>query len=413
MSPISAKMLINNRLLAILVLGFSSGLPLALTYSTLQAWFTNEHINIVAIGSLSLIGLPYTLKFLWAPLMDHYSLSWLGRRGWIIYMQLAVALSLALLANMDPSLEAGKMALIALAVAFFSASQDIAIDAYRTTILKPDERGLGAAYFVFAYRVAMLVSGGLALIFADYFGWKITYLLMAILILLSMLPTYFAPNTLEYHSVSPTLFGTIKESFLDLLQREKVVLLLLFIVFYKFGDAFAVSLMTNFLLKGLGFSLIEVGTAYKIVSFVAMILGGFVGGLILTRWHVYYALLLFGLAQSFSNLTFVVLALAGKQFFLMAGSIFIENFCSGLSTAAFFAFLMSLCNAKYAAGQFALLSAIASLGRVFLGPIAGLVVQNVGWVQFYIWSFILCLPGILLLVLLKDKVFIHAEAAAD
>lgn len=414
MPSTSSKMLVNHRLLATLFLGFSSGLPLALTYSTLQAWFTYAHISIVTIGSLSLIGLPYILKFLWAPIMDHYSFKWLGkRRGWIIYTQLAVAISLALLANMDPSKEAGAMALMAFAVALFSASQDVAIDAYRTNILRPEERGLGAAYFVFAYRIAMLISGGLALIFADYLGFKVTYELMAVLILLSMLPAYFAPQTPESHSALPSIFGTIKESFIDLWQREKVILLLLFIVFYKFGDAFAVSLMTNFLLKGLGFSLTEVGTAYKIVSFIAMILGGFVGGLFLTHWNIYRALLVFGLAQSFSNLTFVALALSGKNFSLMAGSIFIENFCSGLSTAAFFAFLMSLCNPRFSAGQYAVLSAIASSGRVFLGPVAGLVVQTVGWVQFYIWSFVLCFPGILLLLFLKDKVSAHAQVATD
>lgn len=413
MSSLSSKALFNNRLLAILFLGFSSGLPLALTTSTLQAWFTKANINIVTIGALSLLGIPYTLKFLWAPIMDHYSLRLFGkRRGWILLMQLCVAVTLLLLANMDPSTQTNMMALIALTVAFFSASQDIAIDAYRTDVLLPEERGLGASYFVFAYRIAMLVSGGLALICADYLGWKVTYQLMALLILLSMLPTFFAPHTVEAPTAK-NLFRTISASLLDLLQREKIVLLFLFIIFYKFGDAFAMSLMTPFLINGLGFSLTEVGSAYKIVSFIAVILGGFTGGLILLRWNIYRALLVFGLAQSFSNLTFVVLALAGKNFLLMTSSIFIENFCSGLSTAAFFAFLMSLCNQRFSAGQYALLSAIASLGRVFLGPIAGVVVQNVGWVQFYIWSFVLCLPGILFLMLLKDKVFQHAHAAAD
>lgn len=413
MSSVSSKTLLNNRLLAMLLLGFSSGLPLALTNSTLQAWFTKSNINIVAIGALSLLGIPYTIKFLWAPLMDHYSLRWFGkRRGWIILMQLGVAITLLILSTMEPSTEAKAMGFVALVVAFFSASQDIAIDAYRTDILHPEERGLGASYFVFAYRIAMLVSGGLALISADYLGWAVTYQLMALLILISMLPTYLAPPTAETPSAKH-LYQTIYDSFFDFLQRDKVVLILLFIVLYKIGDAFALSLMTPFLIKGLGFSLTEIGSAYKLVSIVAIILGGFAGGLILLRWPIYRALLVFGLAQSFSNLAFAVLAIVGKNFFLMASAIFIENFCSGLSTAAFFAFLMSLCNQRYSATQYALLSAIASVGRVFLGPIAGVIVQNIGWVQFFIWSFILCLPGLLVLVLLKDKVLQHAQVAAD
>ena len=171
--------------------------------------------------------------------------------------------------------------------------------------------------------------------------------------------------------------------------------------------------MTNFLLQGLGFSLTDVGMAYKVVSFIATMLGAFAGGILLTRWPIYRALLVFGLAQAFSNLTFVVMAMVGKQFLLMTSSVFIENFCSGLSTAALLAFMMSLCNHRYTASQFALLSAIASLGRVFLGPIAGLMVEHLGWIQFYMWSFALCFPGILFLILIKEKVADHAYPAVE
>ena len=414
LSPLTTKTLINARLLAILVLGFSSGLPLALTGSTLQAWFTEAHISLVTIGALSLIGIPYTLKFLWAPLMDHYGFPWVGkRRGWILLTQLGLVFALIVLANMDPTTEAASMGIVALIVAFFSASQDISITAYQTDVLKPEERGLGAACYIFTYRIAALISGGLALVFADYLGWKLTYEIMAALLIFSMVLTYKTPKANELAVPTRNIFNTIMDALYDLLHREKIVLLLLFIVFYKFGDALALSLMTNFLLHGLGFSLTEVGLAYKVVSFVATILGGFVGGIFLTRWNIYRALLVFGLAQTFSNLMFVVLALAGKQFSLMAASIFIENFCSGLSTAALLAFLMSLCNHRYTASQFALLSAVASLGRVFLGPVAALMVENLGWVQFYLWSFVLCFPGILFLILLKDKVSLYAPATAD
>ncbi len=414
MQKSNQTLLINNRLLAVLCLGFSSGLPLVLIGSTLQAWFTEAHINLVTIGALSLLGIPYTLKFLWAPIMDQYGLSRFGkRRGWIMATQLGLAVLLLGLAHMDPSTEVTAMAVVAFIIAFFSASQDIAVDAYRTDVLHSTERGLGAAYYIFAYRVALLLSGGLALVSADYLGWKITYEIMAVLILLSMLPAYFAPQVEEIVPASPNIFNTIRSSLTDLLSKERIVLLLLLIVFYKFGDALALSLMTNFLLHGLGFSLTEVGLAYKVVSFVATILGAFVGGLFLTRWTIFRALLWFGLAQAFSNLMFMLLAAVGKNFLLMATAIFVENFCSGLSTAALMAFLMSLCNHRYTASQYALLSAIASLGRVFLGPLAGWMVENIGWVQFYAWSFVLCFPGIIFLLLLKEKVSSYVAATAE
>ena len=414
MQTADSKILINHRLIAILMLGFASGLPLALTGSTLQAWFTEANISLVTIGALSLLGIPYTLKFLWAPLMDQYSVAWFGkRRGWILLMQAGLVVALFMLSTMNPSSQASTMGLIALVVAFFSASQDVAVDAYRTDVLHANERGLGAAYYVFAYRIALLLSGGLALICADYLGWKLTYQIMAALMLLSMLSAYLAPEVKELSTGTHNVFETVQASVKDLFSRDKIVWLLLLIIFYKMGDALALSLMTNFLLHGLGFTLSEVGVAYKVVSFVATVLGAFVGGVILMRWNIYRALLWFGLAQAFSNLTFVLLAMVGKQFSLMAASIFIENFCSGLSTAALMAFLMSLCNHRYTAGQYALLSAIASLGRVFLGPVAGLMVENMGWVPFYLWSFALCFPGIIFLVLLREKVTAYVPATEN
>lgn len=408
------KFLHNSRLLAVFLLGFSAGLPLALTGSTLQAWFTQAQINVVTIGALSLLGIPYTLKFLWAPAMDYFSFPFLGRRrGWIMLTQLGLILTIALLAELDPMQQAAQMGVVALLIAFFSASQDVAIDAYRTDILHAEERGLGAAYYVFAYRLAMLVSGGLAFILADFAGWRVTYQLMCGLMVLSLFFAYRAPKTVEQIRSNNNFLQTVSAAVSNLLQHDKILFILVFIVLYKFGDALALSLITNFLLHGLGFSLTEVGLAYKVVSFFATILGAFVGGVILVRWNIYRALLVFGLAQALSNLTFIILALVGKHFIFMASVIFIENFCSGLSTAALLAFMMSLCDQRFSASQFAILSAIASLGRVFLGPLAGLLVTHVGWVQFFIWSFVLCLPGLIMLVKLKDEVSLYAHATAN
>lgn len=400
---------INPKLIAVLCLGFSAGLPLALIGSTLQAWFTQSQTPLIAIGTLSLLGLPYALKFLWAPLLDHYAPPFLGkRRGWIICFQFVLSLLLMLIAQLSPLHETLQIGILAFLIAFFSASQDIAIDAYRTDILSNEEKGLGAAYYIFTYRLASLISGGLALVLADYVGWRHTYQYMALLMLFAMFATFKAPAVLELKPAA-ALFQTIIAAFRDLLQREQIILLCLFIIFYKFGDALALQLMTNFLLHGLHFSLTEVGLAYKTVGLIAMISGAFVGGSLLLRLSIYKALLLFGLAQTFSNLTFVILALVNKNFILMAATIFIENFCSGLSTAAFLAFLMMLCHPLYTASQYALLSAIASFGRVFLGPLAAWLVDQVGWASFYFTAFLLCFPGIFLLLLLKNKVsYAHA-----
>lgn len=409
----SINTIFNKRLLAILAISFSSGLPLALTGTTLQAWFTEAQISVVTIGTLTLLGLPYTLKFLWAPLMDYFSFPQLGkRRGWIVLTQLFLIFELLILAEMDPTRQAASMGMMALCIAFFSASQDIAVDAYRTDILPEKERGIGASYFVFAYRIAMLFSGGIALIIADLWGFKFTYQLMAFLILMAMLPTLFAPTPQEIKSTG-SLWRNLKETVVDIGQRERILLLLLFIGLYKIGDAFALTLMSNFLLKGLGFTLTQVGLAYKTTSIFATIIGCFVGGLLLTRWSIYHALMVFGIAQMLSNVMFILLAILGKQYLFMVFSIFIENFCSGLSTAAFLSFLMSICNQRYTAGQYALFSAIASLGRVFLGPFAGILVAHFGWVQFFMVATLACIPGLLILIRLKSEVASYAHALAD
>ena len=404
--------LINSRLLVILGLGFSSGLPLALTGSTLQAWFTESGINLMSIGALTLLGIPYLLKFTWAPLMDRICFTFLGRRrGWILLTQISLSITLFLLAQLHPEKQAVLIGMVALLIAFLSASQDVAIDAYRTELLLPEERGLGTAYYIFAYRTALLLSGGAALILAEYAGWQLTYEIMAILLASFTFITCLAPSTTDFVSKSEGLIKLIVEPFIHLWQQDKIVWLLLFIMFYKLGDSLALSLMTNFLLHGLGFSLSEIGIAYKTNSIIATILGAFIGGLFLTKQrNLFTCLFTFGILQAGSTLLFAMLALAGKNYGLMALAIFVENFCSGLSTAAFVSFLMSLCNSKFAATQFALFSAIASLGRVFLGPFAASMVLHMGWVNFYLWSFFLSFPGIILLLCMRQKVLNYALA---
>ncbi len=400
----------DRNLLAVLLLGFSSGLPLALTSSTLQAWFTVAGVDITTIGALSLVGLPYVFKFVWAPILDRFIPPlWGRRRGWILITQLGLCITLFALAQMSPVLQPVWMGGLALVIAFLSASQDIAIDAYRTDILLPDERGLGSAAYIFSYRMAMLVSGALGLVFADHYGWRSTYEIMAILMGLSIVSTYFSPEISAAIQAPKTLADAFVKSLSDLLNRERLALILLFILLYKFGDAFALALMSNFLLKGIGFTLTTVGLTYKTFGLVASILGAFTGGILLTRMKLFRALVLFGVLQAFSNLMFMFVAMAGKNYSVMASSIFIESFCSGMGTSAFVAFLMAFCNHRYTATQFACLSAFAAVGRVFVGPFASFIVLHVGWTQYFAWSFVFSLPGIFLLFVLRNKVRFNAE----
>jgi len=403
----------NPRILAIALLGFSSGLPLALTSSTLQAWFTQSGVSLATIGALSLIGIPYTLKFLWSPIMDKVIPPiWGRRRGWIGIAQIVLCAILFFFAQLSPVQHAALMGQVALLIAFLSASQDIAIDAYRTDTLHPSERGVGSAFFIFTARLSILLSGGLALILADHIGWKMTYQLMAMLMGLSAIITYFAPE-IPGNIVPPnSLKNAIVEPFKDLFRREGIFLILLFIILYKFGDALALQLMSTFLLRGLGFNLTEVGVAYKTIGFAASILGAFAGGACLGYLGLFRALLYFGIAQAFSNLLFMLLAMIGKNYALMVGSLFVENFFTGMSTTALLVFVTALCNQKYSATQFACLSALFSVGRIFLGPVAALMVAHLGWVNFYGWTFIICFPALILLGLMRNRITFNAEAIA-
>jgi len=405
--------LVNPRILAVTLLGFSSGLPLALTNSTLQAWFTQSGVSLATIGVLSLVGIPYSLKFIWAPIMDKMTPPWWGRRrGWIGITQLGLCVALFTLANLDPKIQPNWVGALALFVAFMSASQDIAIDAYRTDTFLPSERGYGLALFIFSARIAILVSGGLALILADHMGWRVTYELMALLIALSAVVTFFAPEVPDHIQPPKSFTAAVKEPLKDLFGREAIVLIIPFIILYKVGDALALQLMSAFLLRGLGFSLTDVGVAYKTIGFAASILGAFAGGTLLGRLGLFRALLFFGIAQAFSNLLFVLLAVVGKNYSVMISSLFVENFCTGMSTTALLVFVTALCNQKYSATQFACLSALFSLGRIFLGPVAASMVDHLGWVNFYAWTFVISFPAIILLALMRTRVIFNAEAIA-
>ncbi len=395
----------NRRIAAVLLLGFASGLPLALTAGTLQAWLAVENVDITTIGLFTLAGQPYIYKFLWAPFMDRFVPPIFGRRrGWILIAQLGLLATIAFMGTLSPRETPWLLGGTALVVAFLSASQDVVIDAYRTDVLHETERGAGAAISVMGYRIAMLVSGGLALVLADQvLGWTGMYFLMASLMVIGMVATWFAPEPEDAGRAPATLGAAFVEPLREFLTRNGAWLLLLLIVLYKLGDAFAGTLTTAFLIRGVGFSATDVGAINKALGLAATITGALVGGAWMAGLGLYRALMIFGVLQALTNLGFMVLAMAGKSYSLMVAAVAAENMCGGMGTAAFVALLMSLCNHRFSATQYALLSALAAVGRVYVGPASGYLVAALGWAPFFFFTFLIALPGLWLLWLLRAR----------
>lgn len=397
--PVS-RLYTSRRVAPLLALGFASGLPLALTGGTLQAWATVEQVSLQQIGFLTLVGTAYTLKFLWAPLIDRYAPPLLGRRrGWMLLMQVLLALGMMWMGMLSPSQNLFPLALLAVAVAFCSATQDIAFDAYRSDALRKDERGAGAALSVLGYRLAMLVSGGLALILADqWLGWGHTYMLMGGLMLVMTLATLWAPEPEEVALAPRSLSDAVLEPFKEFFSRPGAITVLVLIVLYKLGDAFAGALSTTFLIRAAGFSATEVGTVNKLLGLAATIVGALAGGTLMAKLGLYRSLLLFGVLQGVSNLGFWVISVAPHNVILMASAVGLENLCGGMGTAAFVALLMGLCNQQFSATQFALLSALSAVGRTYLaGPLTPPLVEYAGWPSFFILTVLIAVPGLILL----------------
>ena len=396
----------SRKILLLLLLGFSSGLPLALTAGTLQAWLTVEGVDLKTIGWFALVGQPYTYKFLWAPLMDRYAMPFLGRRrGWLVVTQALLALCIAWMGTLSPRDSPWILAGLALLVAFLSASQDIVFDAFRADTLEARERGAGAAVSVFGYRIAMLVSGGLALVLADsVLGWTAAYWLMAALMAVGVIATWSSLEPEMPERAPRTLRQAVSEPLAEFFARRSAWLLLALVVLYKLGDAFAGSLSTAFLIRGAGFSATDVGAINKGLGLVATILGALAGGALMAHLRLYRSLLLFGVLQAVTNLGFMLVAMAGKNYPLMIAAIGAENLCGGMGTAAFVALLMALCDKRHSATQYALLSALAAVGRVYVGPAAGYLATSLGWTTFFFATFLIALPGVVMLWWMKARI---------
>lgn len=387
-------------MVALLLLGFSSGLPLFLTSKTLQAWMTVEGIKLSAIGLFSLVGLPYSLKFLWSPILDRFVPPFLGRRrGWIVIMQVGLLIAIAAMALQNPKRSLQLLAINSLLIAFLSASQDIAFDAYRADVLEPLEMGAGAAVAVLGYRIALLITGSLALILADQTSWQGVYLLLSLLMGIGILASFWAPEPKLQTQPPSSLREAVTLPFIEFFQRLGKLrgsAVLIFIVLYKLGDALVNNMALPFLLKT-GFTQTDVGAIQGGMGLVATIVGVLAGGAVLSNLGIARSLWVFGGLQAISNLTYLVLAQLGKNYPFMVVAINVENFCAGLGTAAFVAFLMSLCNQSFSATQFALLSSLMAVSRDILVAPAGRLVEVTGWSWFFIITIFAAVPGLVLL----------------
>lgn len=410
----------NKRLLIIFLLGFSSGLPLALTSSTLQAWFAEAGMSVLTTGMLSLVGMPYVYRIAWGPVLDRYSLLSLGkRRSWIFVMQLALLLGFNGMAWLSPNKSPELMAILAFAVACFSATQDVAIDAHRVEYLPTTEHGLGASVAVFGYRLALLIAGGFALVIAQHLGWAYTYRLMGILMLIGIFATLWSSEPSKYIDMDNSRASFV-EAFIapikELLARRGIIPLVCFILLYKLGEAFTTTtsgIVMPFLIQGVGFSLDTIGYVNKMMGISSILLGGLAAGLLLIRWPLFRALLVFGLLQAMTNILFIALAIIGKNLPLFAVAVICDNFAAGMGSTALVAFFMRLVKQPFTATQFSLLVALSTIPRIFSGPLAATLQMWLGWVGLYQLAFILALGFIPFLIIIREHTKVDKKISLE
>jgi len=390
------KTIFSRRMLVSFLMGFSSGLPLLLTITVLQAWMKAEGVDLTIIGFMSLVGLPYTVKFLWAPVMDRFTLPFLGRRrGWLLTAQAAMICSTILLGISDPK-NPWMIAVAAFLVTFFSASQDIVVDAYRREDLADNELGLGSSLYVNGYRVGMLLASGGGLIMADHMSFSAVYIIMAACMLAGVVTTLLTPEPIILIETPKSLKEAVFNPLTEYFSRQGAWLILAFILLYKIGDTMASAMTTPFYLD-IGFSKTEIGTVVKLFGFWATIIGSLLGGVIMLGLGIYRSLWIFGFFQAISTAGFALLANIGYSVPALAGVITFENLSGGMGTAAYVAFMGSITNRKFTATQYALLSSLMGIPRVLASAPTGYFAKNLGWTNFFIICTLIAIPGMLLL----------------
>jgi PAT family beta-lactamase induction signal transducer AmpG len=384
-------------MLVAFLMGFSCGLPLLLTMGVLQAWMKESGVDLTWIGMITLVQIPYTWKFAWAPLVDRYTLPFLGRRrGWLLAAQLALAGSIIGLGFCDPARHPIRMAVTALLVAFFSATQDIVVDAYRREDLSDEELGLGSSLYINGYRVGMWLASGGGLILADFISFSSVYWIMAIFMLPGLLTTLMAPEPRIGTETPQTLREAVLDPLKDFFRRRGALWVLAFILLYKIGDTMAAAITMPFYLD-IGFSKSQIGAVVKIFGAWATIAGTLLGGLLMLRAGIRRSLWIFGLLQALSTAGFAVLARVGDDLTMLSAVIAFENLSGGMGTAAFVAFMASITNKKFTATQYALLSSMMGVPRVLASAPTGFLAKHLGWESFFIFCTLAAIPGLMLL----------------
>lgn len=385
-------------MLVAFMMGFSSGLPLLLTIGILQAWMKEEGVNLTWIGMISLVQIPYSWKFVWAPILDRFTPPFLGRRrGWLLVAQLALIFAIVGLGYSDPINEAGMMVAAAILVAFFSATQDIIIDAYRREDLPDEELGLGSSMYIYGYRMGMLLASGGGLIMADHMPFSMVYMIMAGCMLPGVLTTLLTPEPKISIGTPQTMKEAAVHPLLEYFSRNNALWILAFILLYKIGDTMASAITTPFYLD-IGFSKTEIGAVVKVFGTGATLVGAFLGGIILLRLGINRSLWIFGVLQALSTACFAVLARIGDSVSVLSGVIAFENLSSGMGTAAFVAFMASITNKKFTATQYALLTSLIGIPRAVASSVTGFMATYIGWESFFIACALIAIPGMLLLL---------------
>ena len=399
-SSIIWRDLLTKKMLICIFTGFTSGLPLFILISLLPAWLMDSGLELKAIALFSFIQLPYVLKFLWAPLFDGFSFSMGRRRGWLIIFQVLLLASISMAGLLDPKSQIITVAIISTAIAFFSASQDAVIDAYRRELLLDNELGLGTAIHVNAYRIAGLIPGSLALILADVFAWDLVFFITGLFMIPGIVLTILIKEPLLKVMPPKTVKQAVIEPFMEFISRKGIkeaILILLFIFLYKIGDSMATALATPFYMD-LGFSMTEIGVIAKTVGFWASIIGGILGGILMIKIGINRALWIFGFMQMFATLSFAWLAISGYSPLILGITVGLEFFAAGLGTTAFIAYIAKTTNPKFTATQFALFTGLSAVPRTITNASTGYLVEFFGWHNFFIFCSFIAIPGMILLI---------------
>lgn len=390
-------LIFSKKMLITFLLGFSSGLPLQLTGATLKFWLSEANVDITTIGYFGWVGMAYSLKFIWAPLADRYSFFGMGRRrSWMLLSQAAIAAGLVVVGLLNPAESLTIIAGVSVWIAFFSATQDIAYDAFRREYLDDKELGFGSSMNMYGYRIGMLISSGVALGMADYMSWTQVYWIMALLMGVGVATTLYSKESKSVDYKSKTLTESVIEPFKEFIQRNGAVLILLFVFFFKLGDALSGSMLSPFY-KEMGYQKADIALIAKTFGLISSMVGLFIGGITIYKIGILRSLWIFGILQALSTAAFALITYTGPEKWALTFAVIFEDITAGMGSSAFIAYLASITNKNYTATQFAVLSSIATLGRNFFSGFSGIMVKEFGWEWFFYSCALIALPGMCLL----------------